>query len=214
MDGPRFDAWTRRRFGFMAGGFAASLWGAVVSDDAAAKKNKKKRCRKLQAACKPDGKQKCCGELRCRVTSANPGANTFCCKTAGKPCSEPRDCCGELDCCGGMGDEVCSSTCPSDRNLKTNFGSVDPGDMLERVRDLPIATWNYTADDASVRHIGPMAQDFAAVFGVGADDRHIHPLDGQGVALAAIQGLVARMEELREENARLSARVAAMESRE
>jgi hypothetical protein len=34
-----------------------------------------------------------------------------------------------------------------------------------------------------------MAQDFAAAFGLGADDRHIFPLDAGGVALAAIQDL-------------------------
>jgi hypothetical protein len=36
-----------------------------------------------------------------------------------------------------------------------------------------------------------MAQDFAAAFGLGADDRHIFTLDAAGVALAAIQGLHA-----------------------
>ncbi|MCI3953585.1 MAG: hypothetical protein K0R53_3085 [Burkholderiales bacterium] len=83
--------------------------------------------------------------------------------------------------------------------------------MLERVRDLPISTWNYISDDASVRHIGPMAQDFAVLFGVGTDDRHIHPLDGQGVALASIQGLTDLVAELREENVRLVARVEILE---
>jgi hypothetical protein len=83
--------------------------------------------------------------------------------------------------------------------------------MLQRVRNLPISTWNYTSDEASVRHIGPMAQDFAAAFGVGADDRHIHPIDGQGVALAAIQGLLTQVEEMGQENARLAARIAALE---
>jgi hypothetical protein len=99
----------------------------------------------------------------------------------------------------------------SDRALKDNFGSVDPADVLERVRALPISTWNYISDDASVRHIGPMAQDFAALFGVGADDRHIHPLDGQGVAMAAIQGLTDLVAELREENVRLAARIETLE---
>lgn len=75
-----------------------------------------------------------------------------------------------------------------------------------------MATWNYSADDPSIRHIGPMAQDFAAVFGVGADDRHIHPIDGQGVALAAVQGLVLDLERLRDENDVLAARVAALET--
>jgi len=34
-----------------------------------------------------------------------------------------------------------------------------------------------------------MAQDFAAAFGVGDDDRHIHVVDASGVALASIQAL-------------------------
>jgi hypothetical protein len=100
---------------------------------------------------------------------------------------------------------------PSDRNLKANFGSVDAADMLARVRQLPISTWNYTSDDPGIRHIGPMAQDFAATFGVGADERHIHPIDGQGVALAAIQGLMAEVETLRQENAALAARLETLE---
>ncbi|MCC7022737.1 MAG: hypothetical protein IT338_07915, partial [Thermomicrobiales bacterium] len=54
-------------------------------------------------------------------------------------------------------------------------------------------------------------QDFAALFGVGADDRHIHPLDGQGVALAAIQGLAEELARLRAENAQLAARLQAIE---
>jgi hypothetical protein len=100
----------------------------------------------------------------------------------------------------------------SDRNLKSNFGSVDAADMLARVRALPISTWNYSSDDAAVRHIGPMAQDFAALFGVGDDDRHIHPIDAQGVTLAAIQGLLAELEQVRAENARLAARLARLEA--
>jgi hypothetical protein len=101
----------------------------------------------------------------------------------------------------------------SDRAAKANFGTVDPADMLERVRALPITTWNYLTDDASVRHIGPMAQDFTAVFGVGGDDRTIHPMDGQGVALAAIQGLAAQVAALQGEQQRLLEQIAALEAR-
>jgi len=100
----------------------------------------------------------------------------------------------------------------SDRHLKANLASVDPVDMLKRVEALPISTWNYTSDDAAVRHIGPMAQDFAALFGVGVDDRHIHAIDGQGVALAAIQGLLRHLAQLREENAQLAARLERLEA--
>jgi flavin-dependent dehydrogenase len=101
----------------------------------------------------------------------------------------------------------------SDRAAKANFGTVDPADMLDRVRSLPITTWNYRSDDASVRHIGPMAQDFTAVFGVGSDDRTIHPMDGQGVALAAIQGLAAQVAALQAEQQSLLEQVAALKAR-
>jgi hypothetical protein len=57
-----------------------------------------------------------------------------------------------------------------------------------------------------------MAQEFAATFGVGDNDCLIHPVDGHGVALAAIhQGLAAELERLCEENAALAARVVDLE---
>ena len=43
-----------------------------------------------------------------------------------------------------------------------------------------------------MRHVGPMAQDFYAAFGVGEDDRDITSIDEDGVALAAIQALHAQ----------------------
>ena len=68
------------------------------------------------------------------------------------------------------------------------------------------------AEPESVRHMGPMAQDFHAAFGLGHDDKTISMLDAQGVALAAIQGLNARVEEQRRELAELRERVTAAES--
>ena len=86
----------------------------------------------------------------------------------------------------------------SDRNLKENFSAVDSRVVLEKVSALPIQNWNYKADAAS-RHIGPMAQDFYGAFGVGPDDKHIAVVDEGGVALAAIQGLNQKVEELKTE---------------
>lgn len=77
----------------------------------------------------------------------------------------------------------------SDRKLKENFAAVDPKDVLARINQMPISTWNYKFDDASVRHLGPMAQDFAAAFGVGHDNHHISSIDEGGVSLAGIQAL-------------------------
>ena len=75
----------------------------------------------------------------------------------------------------------------SDRNAKDGFELVESRAILAAVTRLPIERWSYKGETA--RHLGPMAQDFAGAFGLGADDRHIFPLDAAGVALAAIQGL-------------------------
>ncbi len=77
----------------------------------------------------------------------------------------------------------------SDRNAKQNFSQINSREILQRVANMPILKWNYKTQDASVQHIGPMAQDFAAAFSVGEDDTHITTVDADGVALAAIQGL-------------------------
>src|SRR5213075_1514286 len=60
----------------------------------------------------------------------------------------------------------------SDRNLKAGFEAVDAQAILAQVAVLPLSRWHYTNAPAK-RHIGPMAQDFQAAFGVGLDDKHI-----------------------------------------
>ncbi|HTY86704.1 MAG TPA: tail fiber domain-containing protein [Candidatus Acidoferrum sp.] len=88
----------------------------------------------------------------------------------------------------------------SDRNAKENVARVDTKAVLERVATLPISEWNYKTVEG-VRHIGPMAQDFQAAFGLnGNDDKHIATVDADGVALAAIQGLNEKLED-RSQNA-------------
>jgi hypothetical protein len=82
----------------------------------------------------------------------------------------------------------------SDRNVKEHFSPVSARDVLEKVSALPISEWNYKADNETLRHIGPMAQDFYAAFNVGMDDKHISMVDADGVALAAIQGLNQKLE--------------------
>ena len=77
----------------------------------------------------------------------------------------------------------------SDRSVKANFMLVDGKALLATLAALPIATWNYTAQADSIRHMGPTAQDFRAAFGLGEDERHISTVDSEGVALAAIQAL-------------------------
>jgi len=117
----------------------------------------------------------------------------------------------------------------SDRNMKTDIRGLDDAKVLDRVGSLPIGTWSYVTE-RGVRHVGPMAQDFYAAFGVGEDDRHITSIDEDGVALAAIKALHGQLRSqsksarsaiatLRAENAQLraasasqSAKIAAVET--
>jgi len=106
----------------------------------------------------------------------------------------------------------------SDRNAKENFTPVDPQTVLARVSALPITEWQYKVDPDGSKHLGPMAQDFHAAFGLGGnDDRHIPVVDENGVALAAIQGLdqkfEARSRQLEAENAQLKQQNDALQKR-
>jgi hypothetical protein len=104
-----------------------------------------------------------------------------------------------------------SWTSVSDRNTKENVKVVDTQELLEKLVQVPVTTWNYKSQDNSIRHIGPMAQDFYAAFEVGEDDRGITTIDADGVALAAIQGLYAENQQLKEQVADLDARLSKLE---
>jgi peptidoglycan hydrolase CwlO-like protein len=62
-----------------------------------------------------------------------------------------------------------------------------------------MTTWNYKTQAKTIRHVGPMAQDFTAAFHVGENDTTISTVDEGGVALAAIQGLNQKVEEQKSE---------------
>ncbi len=98
----------------------------------------------------------------------------------------------------------------SDRNVKTAITATDPRALLDKLVAMPVSEWSYIAQGEQVRHIGPMAQDFAAAFGVGENDTTISTVDADGVALAAIQGLNAKLEA---ENATLKSQLSALAER-
>ncbi|MBV8491790.1 MAG: tail fiber domain-containing protein [Candidatus Eremiobacteraeota bacterium] len=89
----------------------------------------------------------------------------------------------------------------SDRNLKNAVTVLDDQSILNRVAAMPVTEWSYISEPG-VRHVGPMAQDFYAAFGVGEDDKHITSIDEDGIAFAAIKAL-------RSENVWLRAELAA-----
>jgi len=96
----------------------------------------------------------------------------------------------------------------SSRELKEGFAAVDIGALLDKVISLPITTWTYKTSSEGT-HMGPIAEDFKAVFGLAGDGKAIATVDADGVALAAIQGLNAKLET---ENATLRERLARIEA--
>ena len=102
-------------------------------------------------------------------------------------------------------------TSSSDRAVKSAFASVNARDILAKVVAMPITTWVYNAEKGlGVRHIGPVAQDFAKAFKVGYDDKSISSVDASGVALSAIKGLNELVKEKNSEIAKLKATTEAM----
>ncbi|MFP6584006.1 MAG: tail fiber domain-containing protein [Candidatus Hydrogenedentota bacterium] len=93
-----------------------------------------------------------------------------------------------------MGSGAGSWSSVSARAAKENFTPVDVIAVLEKVASMPVEEWNYKAQEDSIRHIGPMAEDFRAAFGVGDFVGRITSTDADGVALAAIQGLNLKLE--------------------
>lgn len=103
--------------------------------------------------------------------------------------------------------------CTSSRATKANFASVSGTDLLARVRALPITTWNYISEGDKVRHLGPMAEDFYAAFGLGEGSKSIGVQDLASVSLAGVKALEERTAELRDKTAeidRLRTEVAAL----
>ncbi|HKL22335.1 MAG TPA: tail fiber domain-containing protein, partial [Tichowtungia sp.] len=101
----------------------------------------------------------------------------------------------------------------SSRTKKTAFKEIRQSEILDKLSALDISEWRYKADEEKRKHIGPMAEDFQAIFGFG-DGRHLNLADVTGITLAAIQGLrdenQSRLDELEAENEALRDKVSEM----
>lgn len=98
----------------------------------------------------------------------------------------------------------------SSRTFKDSFAAIDPVAVLEKLVALPVKTWYYKGNRGDGQHMGPVAEDFAAAFGLGSNEKYIGSVDESGVAFAAIQGLNRKFAS---ENADLKARNAALQER-
>ena len=100
----------------------------------------------------------------------------------------------------------------SDRNLKENFAPESGEAALMKIKQMPIESWNYKSQDASIRHLGPTAQDFHAAFGLGESETRINTVDIDGVNLLAIQALERRTAALKNAQTQLREKTAELEN--
>ena len=96
-----------------------------------------------------------------------------------------------------------------DKNRKENFEPLNGEDVLQKLSNINFTSWNYKKQDPKAyRHYGIMAQDFNTAFGkdkYGAigNDTTVNPIDMIGIDMAAIQALVKRTTELKNDNEKL-----------
>ena len=84
----------------------------------------------------------------------------------------------------------------SDRNSKENIESIDPQEFLDFLENIEVYEWSYKSQDSTIRHIGPMAQDFQRAFGIGTDSTRINSGDFDGVNMILIKALIEKVDEL------------------
>jgi len=112
---------------------------------------------------------------------------------------------GDLSIQGTMSDS-------SDINLKENITPVNKTQVLQKIKTLPISTWNYKANQNKDKHIGAMAQDFYKAFEYGPDNLHIAPKDAAFVAVAGVQELVSELDKRDKKIQELEAKVQELET--
>lgn len=84
----------------------------------------------------------------------------------------------------------------SDRNLKEDIEPLPDGAALAAVEDMPVSKWSYkkgVLDEG--RHIGVMAQDFAASTGHG-DGKTISGIDAIGITMGAVKDLSKKVDRI------------------
>lgn len=101
----------------------------------------------------------------------------------------------------------------SSRSAKENFAATDGQLLLAKLEQLPVSSWNYRGAPAQERHLGPVAEDFHAAFGLGASNRYIAPADMAGVALASVKALQDEIKDRDRQIEHLEQRLQALEAR-
>jgi hypothetical protein len=94
---------------------------------------------------------------------------------------------------------------------RQDLALVNGRDFLDRLAALPIEQWIAIGRDPKTIHVGPTPSNFVAAFDLGSNRPTINLVDGQGIALAAIQGLKQKQDEKDAEIQDLKARLRKLE---
>lgn len=98
----------------------------------------------------------------------------------------------------------------SSREFKTDIEALDAQAVLEGVMALPVLQWRYRDEEEGAQHIGPMAEDFQATFGLGSE-QHISLSDMGGITLAAVQEVYRELQARNETIDRLEAEISRLQ---
>lgn len=101
----------------------------------------------------------------------------------------------------------------SSRMAKRDFRTTNGRVLLAKLEKMPIDSWRYKGAPADERHLGPVAEDFHAAFGLGKSNRYIAPTDMAGVALASVKALQQEIDQRDKRIAELERRLQALEQR-
>lgn len=98
----------------------------------------------------------------------------------------------------------------SSRATKTDFKPVSSAEVLEKLTTLGISEWRYRKEPEGTRHIGPVAEEFQAAFGL-SDGKTLNMIDTTGISFAAIKALKEKLDQKDAEVQDLSAKVERLE---
>ncbi len=107
----------------------------------------------------------------------------------------------------------------SSRTFKENFTPFDGGELLTKISNLSVTTYNYI--NSTEKHVGPVAEEFVGAFDTGVireddgkrDNMYLSSGDVAGVALAGVQELLKKIEKLEEQNMQLQNQNTELEAR-
>jgi hypothetical protein len=89
----------------------------------------------------------------------------------------------------------CSPNCCGEGCCKEQTVNLDDEELLRRLSLMPVMRWNFIGE--SLNNIGPAAQDFYKLFGLGAADTQIKATNMAGVALAGVKALNGKIDRVK-----------------